>query len=120
MVERFFLGFLQIPLKSWTPLAKPFPLFTAGLALDDVGHSTSIGSTEFAKGSHWRSTNYLLSVESPDPSDNSIGISPLGQNAFFPVATVPPNMMFRRSRFGKPNSLKVFASGHAYMWTTSS
>lgn len=35
--ERFFLGFLQIALKRWTPLTKPFPLFTASLALDNDG-----------------------------------------------------------------------------------
>ena len=120
MVERFFLGFLQIPLKSWTPLAKPFPLFTAGLALDDAGPSTSIGSTKFTEGSHWESTNSLLSVESSDPSVYSFGISPLVQNVFFPVATVPSNMISMDLTFGKGLFLKVNALGHGYMWTTGS
>nr|POF05099.1 putative indole-3-pyruvate monooxygenase yucca3 [Quercus suber] len=118
-LNAFFFGFLEIGLKMWTLVAKPFPLFTAGPALDDDGPSTSIVST-FTTGSHWGSTNSTLSAESPDPSLVSVGIGPLVQNAFLPVATVPPNMLFNRSRFGKPYILKVFASGHAYMWTTSS
>ena len=83
-IERFFLGFLWIPLKKWTPLAKLFPLFTTGLALDNDGPSTSIKSTS-TKGWHWGSTNSLLSVESLDPSVHSFGISPLGVHAFFPL-----------------------------------
>ena len=100
-------------------VVKPFPLFTADLALDDDGPSTSIAST-FIASSHWGSTNSTLSSESPDPSVVSVGIGPLVQNDFFLVATMPPNMMSRSSRFGKPSVLNVFASGHAYMWTTSS
>ena len=103
----------------WTVVVKPFPLFTADLALDDDGPSTSIAST-FIASSHWGSTNSTLSSESPDPSVVSVGIGPLVQNDFFLVATMPPNMMSRSSRFGKPSVLNVFASGHAYMWTTSS
>ena len=118
MVERFFLGFLQIPLKSWTPLAKPFPLSTAGLALDDVGPSTSIRSTEFAEGSHWRSRNHSPSAKSPDSSLHSFGISPLVQNTFFPVATLPSNIISMDLTFGNGLFLKVNALGHAYMWTT--
>nr|POE58182.1 hypothetical protein CFP56_21458 [Quercus suber] len=90
----------------WTLVAKPFPLFAAGPALDDDGLSTSISST-FTTGSHWGSTNSRSSAESPDLSMVSVGIGPLVQNALFPVATVPPNMMFRSSRFGKPFVLKV-------------
>ena len=120
MVERFFLGFLQILLKSWTPLAKPFPLSIAGLALDDARPSTSIGSTEFAEGSHWGSRNPPPSAESPDLLLHSFGISPLVQNAFFPVATVPSNIISMNFTFGKSLFLKVNALGHAYMWTTGS
>ena len=65
MGERFFLGFLQIPLKMWTLLAKPFHLFTTSLALDYARPSTSIGSTEFTEGSHWGSTNSLSGVPRP-------------------------------------------------------
>ena len=101
VTKHFFLDFLQIGLKRWTLVAKPFPLVIAGPALDDDGPSTSIAST-FTKGSHWGSTNYVLSVESPNPSVLSFGIRPLVQNAFFPVATMPPNMMSMESRFGKP------------------
>ena len=117
--ERFFFGFLQIGLKMWTMVAKPFPLLIADPTLYDDEPSTSIAST-FTTGSHWGSTNSTLSSESPDPSVVSIGIGPLVQNDFFLVATVPPNMMSRSSRFGKPSVLNVFASGHACMWTTSS
>ena len=117
--DHFFLDFLQIGLKRWTLVAKPFPLVIVGPALDDDGPSTSIAST-FTKGSHWGSTNFVLSVESLDPSVVSFGVWPLVQNAFFPVATVPPNMMFMKSRFSKPLFLKVFALRHAYTWTTSS
>ena len=49
--EHLFLDFLQIGFKRWTLVAKPFPLVTAGLALDDDGPSTSIAST-FTKGLH--------------------------------------------------------------------
>ena len=49
--ERFFLDFLQIGLKIWTLVAKPFPLVTTGPALDDDGPSTFIAST-FTKGLH--------------------------------------------------------------------
>ena len=38
----------------------------------------------------------------PDPSVHSFGISPLMQNAFFPVATVPSNMISMYLTFGKP------------------
>ena len=120
MGERFFLGFLQIPLKIWTLLAKPFHLFTVGLALDDARPSTSIGLTKFTEGSHWGSTNSLLSMESPDPLMHSFGISPLVQNAFFPVAIVPLNMISMDSTVGKPLFLNVDALGHAYMCRTSS
>ena len=89
-------------------VAKPFPLFTADPALDDDGPSTSITST-FTTGSHWGSTNSTLSSKSPDPSMVSVGIGPLVQNDFFPVATVPQNMMSRSSRFDKPSVLNVFA-----------
>ena len=117
--EHFFFGFLQIGLKMWTVVAKPFPLFTTDPALDDDGPLTSIAST-FTLGSHWGSTNSTRSSESPDPSAVSVGIGPLVQNDLFLVATVPQNMMSRSSRFGKPSVLNVFASGHACMWTTSS
>ena len=50
----------------------PFPLLTAGFALDDDGPLTSITST-FTKGSHWGSTNSVLSAESPDPLMVSFG-----------------------------------------------
>ena len=106
--ERFFLGFLQICLKMWTLLAKPFPLFTVGPTFDNDGPSTSIGST-FVEGWHCRSINSLLSMESSNPSVHSSGISPLVQNAFFPVVTVPSNMIFVDSTFGKPLFLKVDA-----------
>ena len=82
VAERFFFGFLQIGLKMWTVVAKPFPLFTADLALDDDGPSTSIAPT-FTTGSHWGSTNSTLSSKSPDPSMVSVGIGPLVQNDFF-------------------------------------
>ena len=115
----FFFGFLQIGLKMWIVVTKPFPLFTADLALDDDGPLTSIAST-FTTGSHWWSTNSMLSSESSDPLMVSVGIGPLVQNDFFPVTTVPPNMISRSSRFGKLSVLNVFSLGHAYMWTTSS
>ena len=105
--ERFFLSFLQIYLKRWTLLAKPFPLFTVGPAFDNDGPLTSIGST-FVEGWHWGSTNSLLSVESSIGSTNS-SISPLVQNAFFPVVIVPSNMIFVDLTFGKPLFLKVDA-----------
>nr|POE64532.1 sec12-like protein 1 [Quercus suber] len=92
--------------EMWTVVTKPFPLFTVGPALNDDGPSTSIAST-FTTDSHWGSTNSMLSAESLDPLVVSIGIGPLMQNAFFPVATVPPNMIFKSSRFGKPCVLKV-------------
>ena len=42
-IEHFFLGFLQIPLKRWTPLAKPFPLIHFGkplfLKVDALEHA---------------------------------------------------------------------------------
>ena len=71
--ERFFFGFLQIGLKMWTLVARLFYLFTAGPALDDDGPSTSIASI-FTTGSHWGSTNFVLSVESLDPSVVSFGV----------------------------------------------
>ena len=96
-----------------------FPLFTTGLALDDDRPSTSIGST-FVEGWHYESTNSLLSIEFLDPSVHSFGISPLVQNAFFPVTIVPSNMTSMDRTFGKGLFLKGNALGHAYMWTTSS
>ena len=44
--ERFFFGFLQIGLKMWTVVAKPFPLFTADPAFDDEDRkSTRLNSS---------------------------------------------------------------------------
>ena len=118
-IERFFLRFLWIPLKRRTLLAKPFPLFIASPILDNDGPSTSIGSTS-AEGWHWRLTNSLLPVESPDPSVLSFGIWPLGIHAFFPVITVPSNMISMEAIFRKPFLEMVVAWGHACMYTTNS
>ena len=96
-----------------------FPLFIASPILDNDGPSTSIGSTS-AEGWHWRLTNSLLPVESPDPSVLSFGIWPLGIHAFFPVVTVPSNMISMEAIFRKPFLEMVVAWGHACMYTTNS
>ena len=42
-IKRFLPRFLWIPLKRWTPLAKPFPLFIAGPVLDNDGLQPPLG-----------------------------------------------------------------------------
>ena len=84
IIECFLPRFSWIPLKRWTPLAKPFPLFIADSVLDNDGPSTSIGSKS-TEGWHWGSISSLLSVESLDLLELSFGIWPLGSMHFFPL-----------------------------------
>ena len=116
-------------LLSWFLANSPEKLDTACQAFPLI-HCWSCSGWCWAFNLHWvnwvcrgftlRSGNPSPSAESPDPSLHSFGISPLVQNAFFPIATVPSNIISMDLTFGKGLFLKVNALGHAYMWTTGS